>query len=85
MRRMTAPAGHDRTGGQPHLRSACLVSAGAAGTAGSPERDYYVWSDTDEKYKDARIIFTDTEKSNWTWDPVPKPTTGTVFSRISPI
>jgi maltose alpha-D-glucosyltransferase/alpha-amylase len=39
---------------------------------GSPERDYYVWSDTDEKYKEARIIFTDTEKSNWTWDPVAK-------------
>jgi maltose alpha-D-glucosyltransferase/alpha-amylase len=37
---------------------------------GSPERDYYVWSDSDQKYKDARIIFTDTEKSNWTWDPV---------------
>ena len=38
--------------------------------AGSNERNYYVWSDTDQKYKDARIIFTDTEKSNWTWDPV---------------
>ncbi|MGC2637257.1 MAG: maltose alpha-D-glucosyltransferase [Acidobacteriaceae bacterium] len=38
--------------------------------AGSSERNYYVWSDTDQKYKDARIIFTDTEKSNWTWDPV---------------
>lgn len=37
---------------------------------GSPERDFYVWSDNDQKYKDARIIFTDTEKSNWTWDPV---------------
>ena len=37
---------------------------------GSPERDYYVWSDSDKKYSDARIIFTDTEKSNWTWDPV---------------
>ncbi len=36
---------------------------------GSAERAYYVWSDTDERYKDARIIFTDTEKSNWTWDP----------------
>ncbi|AEU35513.1 maltose alpha-D-glucosyltransferase [Granulicella mallensis] len=35
---------------------------------GSPERDYYVWSDSDQIYKDARIIFTDTEKSNWTWD-----------------
>lgn len=37
---------------------------------GSPERDFYVWSDHDRKYQDARIIFTDTEKSNWTWDPV---------------
>ncbi len=37
---------------------------------GSPERDFYVWSDSDQKYKDARIIFSDTEKSNWTWDPV---------------
>jgi len=34
----------------------------------SPYRDYYVWSDDDQKYKDARIIFLDTEKSNWTWD-----------------
>ncbi len=37
---------------------------------GSVARNFYVWSDTDEKYKDTRIIFTDTEKSNWTWDPV---------------
>jgi maltose alpha-D-glucosyltransferase/alpha-amylase len=37
---------------------------------GSPERDFYVWSDTDKVYEEARIIFTDTEKSNWTWDPV---------------
>ncbi|HEY3229751.1 MAG TPA: alpha-amylase family glycosyl hydrolase, partial [Roseiflexaceae bacterium] len=36
----------------------------------SPRRNYYVWSDTDQKYLDARIIFTDTERSNWTWDPV---------------
>lgn len=36
----------------------------------SPERDFYVWSDTEQKYKDARIIFSDTERSNWTWDPV---------------
>jgi maltose alpha-D-glucosyltransferase/alpha-amylase len=34
----------------------------------SPYRDYYVWSDTDQKYTDARIIFLDTEPSNWTWD-----------------
>jgi len=37
---------------------------------GSSERNFYVWSDTDQRFKDARIIFTDTEKSNWTWDPV---------------
>jgi len=35
---------------------------------GSPEREMYVWSQTDQLYKNARIIFTDTEKSNWTWD-----------------
>jgi len=40
--------------------------------AGSPERDFYVWSDTDQKYLGTRIIFTDTETSNWTWDPVAK-------------
>ena len=35
-------------------------------------KDYYVWSDTDQRYKEARIIFLDTEKSNWTFDPVRK-------------
>ncbi|HVK22069.1 MAG TPA: maltose alpha-D-glucosyltransferase [Actinokineospora sp.] len=35
-----------------------------------PYGDYYVWSDTDEAYSDARIIFVDTETSNWTYDPV---------------
>ncbi|MCC2650977.1 MAG: Trehalose synthase [Microvirga sp.] len=35
---------------------------------GSRERDFYVWSDTDQKYPETRIIFLDTEKSNWTWD-----------------
>ena len=39
---------------------------------GSPERNFYVWSDTDEPYSDTRIIFLDTEVSNWTWDPVAK-------------
>ena len=39
---------------------------------GSSKRGYYVWSDTDQKYKGTRIIFTDTETSNWTWDPVAK-------------
>ncbi|MEH6691243.1 MAG: maltose alpha-D-glucosyltransferase [Pseudorhizobium pelagicum] len=37
---------------------------------GSPERDFYVWSDDDQKFPETRIIFIDTEKSNWTWDPV---------------
>lgn len=36
----------------------------------SPLRDYYVWSDTDEKYKDTRIIFLDTEHSNWAYDEI---------------
>jgi len=36
----------------------------------NPKRDWYVWSDTTERYQDARIIFVDTESSNWTWDPV---------------
>ncbi|MFL5618617.1 MAG: maltose alpha-D-glucosyltransferase [Gemmatimonadaceae bacterium] len=37
---------------------------------GSPEREFYVWSDDPNKYAGARIIFTDTETSNWAWDPV---------------
>jgi maltose alpha-D-glucosyltransferase / alpha-amylase len=37
---------------------------------GSPERDMYVWSDTDKLFEGVRIIFVDTEKSNWTWDDV---------------
>ena len=37
---------------------------------GSPERNMYVWSDTDKLFEGVRIIFTDTEKSNWTWDDV---------------
>jgi maltose alpha-D-glucosyltransferase/alpha-amylase len=44
---------------------------------GSRFRDYYVWSDTPDRYTDARIIFKDFETSNWSWDPVPRPTTGT--------
>jgi maltose alpha-D-glucosyltransferase/alpha-amylase len=38
----------------------------------SPRRDFYVWSDTDERYREARVIFRDTEMSNWAWDPVSK-------------
>jgi len=39
---------------------------------GSPQRDFYVWSDTPEKYREARIIFKDFEPSNWTYDNVAK-------------
>jgi maltose alpha-D-glucosyltransferase / alpha-amylase len=39
---------------------------------GSKYRDFYVWSDDPKKYADARIIFKDSESSNWTWDPVAK-------------
>jgi maltose alpha-D-glucosyltransferase/alpha-amylase len=39
---------------------------------GSPERAFYVWSDTDRAFPETRIIFTDAEKSNWTYDPIAK-------------
>src|ERR1051326_6479967 len=39
---------------------------------GSRWRDFYVWSDTSDKYRDSRIIIKDFESSNWTWDPVAK-------------
>jgi len=42
------------------------------GPPGSPERDFYVWSDDPSKWSEARIIFQDYESSNWTWDPVAK-------------
>ncbi|MCF8178434.1 MAG: maltose alpha-D-glucosyltransferase [Sulfuritalea sp.] len=38
--------------------------------AGSKKRDFYVWSDSDKKFPETRIIFTDSEKSNWAWDEV---------------
>jgi maltose alpha-D-glucosyltransferase / alpha-amylase len=38
----------------------------------NPRRDWYVWSDTDDRYRGVRIIFIDTELSNWAWDPVSK-------------
>ena len=40
--------------------------------ADSPERNFYVWSDTPDRYRHARIIFKDFEASNWSWDPVAK-------------
>jgi maltose alpha-D-glucosyltransferase/alpha-amylase len=38
----------------------------------NPRRDWYVWSETDDRYQGARIIFLDTELSNWAWDPISK-------------
>ncbi len=38
----------------------------------NPRRDWYVWSDTDTRYSQTRIIFLDTELSNWAWDPISK-------------
>src|SRR3954462_7415848 len=38
--------------------------------AGSPERELYIWGDTDDRFAETRIIFSDSEKSNWTWDAV---------------
>jgi maltose alpha-D-glucosyltransferase/alpha-amylase len=38
----------------------------------NPKRDWYVWSDTDSRYQGVRIIFLDTEMSNWSWDPISK-------------
>jgi maltose alpha-D-glucosyltransferase/alpha-amylase len=43
-----------------------------AAKPGSRWRDFYVWTDNPKKFKEARIIFKDFEKSNWTWDPVAK-------------
>jgi maltose alpha-D-glucosyltransferase/alpha-amylase len=41
-------------------------------SAGSPAREFYVWSDTSDRYRQARVIFSDFEISNWSWDPVAK-------------
>src|SRR5215470_6065007 len=40
--------------------------------AGSSERNFYVWSDTEDRYRGTRVIFQDFERSNWTWDPIAK-------------
>ena len=38
----------------------------------NPYRNWYVWSDTDDRYRNVRVIFVDTEMSNWAWDPISK-------------
>jgi maltose alpha-D-glucosyltransferase/alpha-amylase len=50
-----------------HTSNECEWFKQAESDPDSPFRDYYVWSDTDEKYSGTRIIFLDTEDSNWTW------------------
>ena len=44
----------------------------ARGSRENPKRDWYVWSETDTRYQGVRIIFVDTEMSNWAWDPISK-------------
>jgi len=55
-------------------KSRRAVAAAGAGTSSDDltYKDFYVWSETPEKYKDSRIIFKDFETSNWAWDPVAK-------------
>ena len=50
-----------------HTSDQCEWFKQAEADKHSPYHDYYVWSDTNHRYKDARIIFVDTEKSNWAW------------------
>ena len=72
-----------RAGGQSHFRSASVVPGGAARADRSPSATSTCGA-IPKKYAGARIIFTDTEKSNWTWDPSRRRTTGTASSAISP-
>ena len=62
-------ARHYRACHQSHVGSAPWFKRAKRSAPGSSARNWYVWSDTDQKYQGTRIIFTDTEKSNWTWDP----------------
>ena len=55
-----------------HTSDLHLWFAEARSSRDHPRRDWYVWSDTDDRYRGARIIFIDTELSNWAWDPVSK-------------
>ncbi len=70
-RRAVAVAGIGNPGGEKSTSGAAGVTdPGYSGDLNY--KDFYVWSDTPEKYKDARIIFKDFETSNWAWDPVAK-------------
>jgi len=77
-------ARHHRAGDQPHVRQHPWFQAARRAPKGSHKRDFYVWSDDPKRYAETRIIFTDTEKSNWAWDDIASSTTGTGSSTISP-
>jgi maltose alpha-D-glucosyltransferase / alpha-amylase len=57
---------------QKSRRAVAAAAAGVTDPGDLAYKDFYVWSDSPEKYKDARIIFKDFETSNWAWDPVAK-------------
>ena len=64
--------GHHRPRHEPHLATRTRGSRSPARDPDGPYGDFYVWADDDTGYPDARIIFVDTEPSNWTFDPVRK-------------
>src|SRR5262249_35949803 len=66
-----AAGGADRSKGALPSGVALIDAAGYS-NEDLAYKDFYVWSETPEKYKDARIIFKDFETSNWAWDPVAK-------------
>ncbi|MEZ5239345.1 MAG: alpha-amylase family glycosyl hydrolase [Microthrixaceae bacterium] len=75
--------GHHRAGDQPHLGCTSLVPACPPGGPGSVERDFYVWSDDDRRYPDARIIFGDYETSTGPGTRWRAPTTGIASTTTS--
>ena len=81
----TRPAGDHRAGAQPHVRRASLVPPGSHAKPGSRWRDFYVWSDTPDKYKEARIIFKDFETRIGLGTRWPTPIFGIASIVISPI
>src|SRR5262245_11232059 len=68
-RRAVAAAGVGNPGSDQSISPATGASISSNDLA---YKDFYVWSDTPEKYKESRIIFKDFETSNWAWDPVAK-------------
>ena len=60
---------HRRHGDEPHLGRSTRGSRSRRQSRTNPKADWYVWGDDDQRWTDARVIFVDTEPSNWTWDP----------------